>query len=159
LSKKSWLKTKGRGIFEMEAKIEEPETRNSEAIIDKLKREADDFIGPKDVVEIEAIVGGDLSDFKVMELHEVYRTNSDGEEAESCVFLKDKKIAMGFVRAQENPGYYNERSKFVLTNGTIGFVILKKPVEVNGHEKAMQVIKEAVIEKLGPEISTLLGIS
>ena len=111
-----------------------------------------------EIFTLEEMVGKDLSNFKIMELHEVYMTNEDGRWVKSLGFFKSKEIARGFAQIQVDSTYHKTGNQFVLTDGKIGF-ILGKTIKLVDEEKSKLEVAKAAKAKLGPEMAAALGIS
>ncbi|HBC70617.1 TPA: hypothetical protein DCZ46_01475 [Candidatus Campbellbacteria bacterium] len=111
-------------------------------------------------VELADLVGAELSNFKVLQMTEVYQTNEDGRKVTSLGFFKDEDIAKAFSKVQINANYHQTSPAFVLTNGLVGYVINNsvEPIKLFDDEEEMVKIREKILSKLSPEEQHILGI-
>lgn len=111
-------------------------------------------------VELADLVGAELTNFKVLQMTEVYQTNEDGRMVSSVGFFKNENIAKAFARVQIDANYYETRSSYVLTNGLVGYVIngFVEPVKLFDDEKEMVEIRKKILSKLSSEEQHILGI-
>jgi len=104
------------------------------------------------------LIGKDLKDFKIVQMTEVYRVDDDERKSSPLGFFKDPNIAKVFAGAQTDANWHKTAPAFVLTDGTVGYVIgQSEPVKLfNDEEEAVNLRKKAVA-KLSPEERKLLG--
>jgi hypothetical protein len=97
-----------------------------------------------------------LAGFAIVEMTEVYQVNEDNKKAKSLGFFRDEKIAKGFANCQTDAAWYKTAKYWILTNGKIGFMVMKDPVILLKDEQAVMKIREKVLAKLTPEEREIL---
>lgn len=115
---------------------------------------------PKEIIvqKITELVNRDLRDFKIVEMTEVYRVDDDGRKSCSLGFFKDKNTASAFAGVQIDANWHKIGQAFVLTNGTVGYVITQQEsANLFDDEAEALEIKKKAVAKLSPAGRKLLG--
>jgi hypothetical protein len=108
---------------------------------------------------IKELIGKDLSEFKIVEMTEVYNVDENGRKSSSLGFFKDSNIAEAFAGVQTNASWHRTGQALVLTDGTIGYVIGQRDaVKLFDDEAEALDIKKKAIAKLSPAERKLLGL-
>lgn len=110
-------------------------------------------------MKLGELVGGDLANFKIVKMTEVYRTNMDGVRDRVIGYFKEPHIADVFAGSHGGKANLTEtREVLVLTDGQIAFLI-PDSAEINIFNDEMEVvrIKEWALSKLTPAERKLLG--
>jgi hypothetical protein len=111
-------------------------------------------------LKISDFTGKDISGFKVITAIEVYKTNEDGRRAASVGFFKSYDVAVSFIGVQVDSSFYKTEQVFLLTNGTVGFVIdYHREVKLFDDEEEKIKIRKQVISKLSKSERAILGFA
>lgn len=111
-----------------------------------------------DKVDINAVVGQDLSGFKVIIMTEVFKTDDDGRRSRSLGYFKDVTIAKAFAGSQTDAPWHKTRDVYVLTDGKVGFLLnTSESVQILEDEKVLVQIREKALAKLTPAERKILG--
>lgn len=111
------------------------------------------------IEKVRDLVGIDLSDFKIIETIEVYRTDYDGRYQEALGFFKNEVVASAFAGPKGNSNLTETRTVLVLTNGTVGFTLQDNaPVKFFNDEEEALKLRQKALDLLTPEQRKLLGV-
>lgn len=108
-------------------------------------------------MELAELKGKDLTDFRVQEFTEVYKTNDDGRKVESIAYFQDENIAKAFAQNQVDANWHRTGKALVLTDGKVGF-LLGQPIRIASDEQAELEIRKKALAKLSNEERKVLGI-
>jgi len=108
--------------------------------------------------DVTDLIGKPLTDFRVIQMTEVYRTNEDGccTKSEGC-FTSDV-VALAYSKGLGDSSYTGTRKVLVLTNGVVGYLV-DLPVILADADSALESIRTRALSKLTPEEVQLLGLS
>ena len=108
---------------------------------------------------LKELVGLNLSNFKVIEMTEVYRTNEDGNKSSSVGFFKNPNIAQGFAEAQTDSSFHKTASRYVLTDDFVGYVLgEKEAINLFDDETEALNLRKQIAAKLSPAQRKILGL-
>lgn len=106
----------------------------------------------------DALVGKDLSGYRILLMTEVYRIDSDGRKSESFGFFKNADIATAFAESQKDANWYKTCTCLILTDGVDGYKIDEQsPVKLFDDEAEALAIRKKVLAKLSPSDRKILG--
>ena len=108
------------------------------------------------IVNVKDWVAKPLTGFAIREMTEAYRVNEDGTPTESIGYFKNQDVAKAYV-GQQNAPYLRTGQAFVLTNGTIGFLLASDVVYLFDDEALLVDIREKALAKLSDVERKVLG--
>ncbi|MEK7126243.1 MAG: hypothetical protein AAB835_02030 [Patescibacteria group bacterium] len=97
-----------------------------------------------------------LTDFAIRKMTEVYRVNEDGTRTESVGYFKNEDVAKAYA-GQHSAPYLRTGQAFILTNGTLGFLLANDAVYLFDDEALLVDIREKALAKLSDEERKILG--
>jgi hypothetical protein len=114
------------------------------------------------VATAKSLIGKKLDGFTIQEYTEVYKTvyKTDVEgrgKEKSLGYFKDNAIAEAFAGKQTDAAWHKTEKVFLLTNGTVGF-LLGNSVKLIDDEKASLEIKQSALAKLSSAERKILGL-
>ena len=111
------------------------------------------------IVNVKDWVGKPLTKFKIIEMTEVYITYEEGDRFQSIGYFKNPTIAQAFADQQDDPERHRVMTRYVLTNGTIGFPLTEDEVNLMSDEDETVKIRKRAIANLSEPERAILGFS
>jgi hypothetical protein len=103
------------------------------------------------------LIGKTLSEFRVIKMTEVYRTNDSGDILKSEGCFSCKTLAKAYANNLPDPYLTHLRSVIIITNGEVGYFMGEGALLI-GAEFAQSIIRKNVMSKLTPEEIQVLGL-
>ena len=107
---------------------------------------------------VSDLVGKPLSEFRLVEMTEVYRTNEDGGYTHTEGCFADGGLARAYASGLTDSNYTSFRNILVLTDGKVGYHCLGTEVLLVDVEGALELVRKRAISKLTPGELQALGV-
>jgi len=108
--------------------------------------------------KIAELVGRDLTNFKIVEMTEVYLVNDDGRRSRSLLFFNNQDTATAFAQIQTDANHHRHRQALVLTDGIVGYTIQDQIKLSRDEDGILETIKDRALAKLSPAERKILGL-
>lgn len=108
---------------------------------------------------LRALVGTELTGFRIEILAEVYRTNEEGQRTESLGYTRDPVIARMYASQQKRPFFVEVTTDvLVLTDGKVAYRLPKEGIQVLDEDHILENSRERALAKLTLADRTILGL-